>query len=223
MSHFILSVFTESRPSEEFLSRLLSPFEETDCSDQPKWDWWVVGGRWLGELIVKPGVTDFITGQPGAFDNEAQLGGVDGARIADLDLAVMLDRARDDRAAHWDQAHAQQQDGAKPHPWTVDTSAVPRSEYVDLATPFTPFAYLLDGEWFEKGEMGWWGVARDEQPEADWNPRPDQPVLVAALQNRLRSTSRFSLCRHHPAAPGTRRNRTDQTCSQVFASSLILY
>ena len=169
MSHFLLAVFTDSRPSENSLGHLLSPFEETACSDQPKWDWWVIGGRWLGELIVKPGVNDFITGQPGVFDNEAQPDGVDGARIADLDLPAMSDRERTNRAAHWDQARARQNAGEKPHPWTVDTSAVSRSEYIDRATPFTPFAYILDGKWFEKGDMGWWGMVRDEMPEEEWN------------------------------------------------------
>lgn len=169
MSHFSLAVFTDSRPCEGRLTQILSPFEETDHSDQPKWDWWVIGGRWLGELLVKPGINDFILGQPGAFGNEARSGGVDGARIGDLDLSRMLEQSRQDRAAHWDEAHRQQQEGAKPHPWTVDTTEITRSQYVDRSTPFTPFAYLLDGAWHEKGEMGWWGITRNEKPQADWS------------------------------------------------------
>jgi hypothetical protein len=38
-----------------------------------------------------------------------------------------------------------------------------------LEHKFPPFCYTdEDGEWFEKGEMGWWGVAFDEQPEDTW-------------------------------------------------------
>ena len=32
----------------------------------------------------------------------------------------------------------------------------------------TTFAVLKDGEWFEKGEMGWWGVVHDKKDEELW-------------------------------------------------------
>ncbi len=169
MSHFTLAVFTDDRPSHESLGALLSRYEEAEGNADSKWDWWMIGGRWLGELIVQPGVNDFILGEAGLFDNETQHGGVDGARIGDLDLTRMLDRARRDRAAHWDQAHAQQKAGAEPHPWTVDTALVTKEEFVDQATPITPFAYLLDGRWIEKGEMGWFAMVKDEKPQAEWD------------------------------------------------------
>lgn len=36
-------------------------------------------------------------------------------------------------------------------------------------TALTTFAILKDGEWFENGEMGWWGVTHDEKmSDADW-------------------------------------------------------
>lgn len=169
MSHYTLAVFTTDRPSQDAVSVLMSRYEETACNDDSKWDWWMIGGRWLGELIVKPGINDFIVGEPGVFGNDDQSRGVDGAQIGDLDLRAMLDRERDNRATHWDQAYSQQQKGAKPHPWTVDTSTVTKSEYVEQATPFTPFAYLLDGEWFEKGQMGWFAIVSDERTQADWD------------------------------------------------------
>lgn len=31
-----------------------------------------------------------------------------------------------------------------------------------------PFAILKDGEWYEKGEMGWWGIVSDEKAEDKW-------------------------------------------------------
>lgn len=35
---------------------------------------------------------------------------------------------------------------------------------------YPPFCFVTeDGEWIEKGEMGWWGVSFNEQPEDDWN------------------------------------------------------
>ena len=32
----------------------------------------------------------------------------------------------------------------------------------------TPFCLVIDGEWYEKGKMGYWGMAYDEMKEEDW-------------------------------------------------------
>lgn len=41
-------------------------------------------------------------------------------------------------------------------------------EYM-LKEGYPPFCFVNeDGEWFEKGEMGWWGVTFDEKPEDTW-------------------------------------------------------
>lgn len=41
-------------------------------------------------------------------------------------------------------------------------------EYL-LNEKFPPFCFVTeDGEWIEKGEMGWWGMSFNEQPEDDW-------------------------------------------------------
>ena len=35
---------------------------------------------------------------------------------------------------------------------------------------FTPFCFVTeDGDWNEKGEMGWWGITTNEQPADDWD------------------------------------------------------
>lgn len=34
----------------------------------------------------------------------------------------------------------------------------------------TPFCFVdLDGEWNERGEIGWWACVNNEKPESDWN------------------------------------------------------
>lgn len=41
-------------------------------------------------------------------------------------------------------------------------------EYL-LNEKFPPFCYVDEyGEWFEKGEMGWWGMTTNEEPEDTW-------------------------------------------------------
>jgi hypothetical protein len=48
---------------------------------------------------------------------------------------------------------------------------VSRDEYVADAerTSFQTFAVLKDGKWYERGEMGWWGVVRDEKDPDAWS------------------------------------------------------
>ena len=34
-----------------------------------------------------------------------------------------------------------------------------------------PFCFVIDGEFIEKGEMGWWGMTTDEMSDDEWNKR----------------------------------------------------
>ena len=34
-----------------------------------------------------------------------------------------------------------------------------------------PFAFLMNGEWYEKGKMGWWGIVSDEKLQYDWSAK----------------------------------------------------
>ena len=34
---------------------------------------------------------------------------------------------------------------------------------------FVPFAVVKDGEWYERGEMGWWAQVSNEKADADWD------------------------------------------------------
>jgi hypothetical protein len=36
------------------------------------------------------------------------------------------------------------------------------------ATAINTFAVLKDGEWYEKGEMGWWGMSNDNMTDKEW-------------------------------------------------------
>ena len=70
-----------------------------------KWDWYVIGGRWSGNLKMKDGKE------------------VDDALVSEID---------------WDKT--------------------------DI-----PFAFITpDGEWYERGEMGWWACVSNEKEPADW-------------------------------------------------------
>lgn len=46
-----------------------------------------------------------------------------------------------------------------------------RGDYVQKArnTAITTFAFLHNGKWHQRGEMGWFGIASDELDEDEWN------------------------------------------------------
>lgn len=70
-----------------------------------------------------------------------------------------------------------------------DQFAVSREEYVQSARDeaLAPFALLKDGEWHERGEMGWWGCVSNEIPRSEWAKQfmklfdelPDNTLLTA--------------------------------------------
>lgn len=41
-------------------------------------------------------------------------------------------------------------------------------QWIDAAPALTCWAYLQDGEWSEKGEMGWFGMSRNDRDPAEW-------------------------------------------------------
>ncbi len=60
-------------------------------------------------------------------------------------------------------------------------SGIPRgfhnkSAYVEAAIPFSTFAVVKDGDWYARGDMGWWGVTSNESLEQEWNDKYHQLI-----------------------------------------------
>jgi hypothetical protein len=53
----------------------------------------------------------------------------------------------------------------------VDSMGFNREEHVERCKRRTlvPFAVVKDSKWYEKGEMGWWGMTNGEKDEETWN------------------------------------------------------
>ncbi len=53
----------------------------------------------------------------------------------------------------------------------VETFCNSREEYVEKCKNKTmvPFAVVKDGKWYQKGEMGWFGMSNDEMTQDEWN------------------------------------------------------
>ena len=62
-----------------------------------------------------------------------------------------------------------------------------KEEYIENARnkAFIPFAVVKDGEWYERGSMGWFGIVFNEKNKDDWNKQvmslimelPDETLL----------------------------------------------
>ena len=147
-----------------------------------KWDWWKLGGRWQGLLTAKPGTdsSTIILGRPGVFGatgdeytrRDGRIG-CDGCRKKDLDFDYereeKLMRVRsgwEDMVANDHEINAflrKMQYGFEP-----GTTLEQELENARNCTPFSTFAMLIDGKWYEKGEMCWFGIVKNGKEREEW-------------------------------------------------------
>lgn len=114
---------------------------------ESKWDWWSVGGRWNNALVQFDGKTcNCAAAQDVNF-------GIDDAAYRDAERfwEAYVDggeeiRARDDFRAFYRRGYYVEQFGTK-------------ERYASMSASRRPYAFVTaDGEWYETGKMGWWGV-----------------------------------------------------------------
>ena len=116
-----------------------------------KWDWWEIGGRWKNMLRLKTGEQ------------------VDFAPVGEIDFDGILEDNRNHKALAWDEAH---KDGppapTKLYMYGIEVGT--REEHIESATGLMTHAVITkDGEWFEMGEMGWFGFhTASHDDEVDW-------------------------------------------------------
>ena len=56
-----------------------------------------------------------------------------------------------------------------------------REEFVErtVREALVPYAIVQDGQWFAKGEMGWFGIGHDEMNEDEWTTFASNKILEA--------------------------------------------
>ena len=158
MSHFCTVVFCEN-PSMEEVGRLMAPYQENNMGDCPKeyleffpndeydfdpetgkrgywenpnakWDYWDPDGRTRG----------FFRSNRGEKVNAVQL--------FDMDLSLPAED-REFYEKNWNENHD----------W-LSVSYGTKERYLESVTSRAPWAFVTpDGEWHEKGSMGWWGMS----------------------------------------------------------------
>lgn len=128
----------------------------TTYNPDSQWDWWVVGGRWTGSFTpdYDPAEdprnieTCWICKGTGKRDDE--LGKEERKRNPAYTCNGCDGKGKSVKFSY------------APHNGDV----MPASEVPSSVTPFS--IVTPDGEWHEKGEMGWFGCVSDEKEEGVW-------------------------------------------------------
>jgi hypothetical protein len=118
-----------------------------------KWDWYQIGGRYLGRLVLKNG------------DSTSQ------ARLKDLDWDGMLKARKESRARTWDEYKTRIESGMDPEIATEIYHIQPeqtQEDYINEAQAISCFAFLKDGQWHEQGHMGMFATVRDSKDKKTW-------------------------------------------------------
>lgn len=132
----------------------LTPLGGVYSKRNPKsqWDWWTVGGRWSGYLHTETGShVDVYASNRIDWDSMKQ----DNTRKAEQ---------------WWSEYEEKSARGESCHPYFEygiekdDT----RETYIARRSSISTFAVVHNGEWYEKGNMGWWGIAHNEKSLDDW-------------------------------------------------------
>lgn len=177
MSHFSVAVITKTG-SEKEIEKLLAPYQENNMEDCPKeylkffededceiddetgkkgywenpnakWDWYVVGGRWSNLIKKKDG-------------NKTDI-----EKISNIDL-TMDKKTYKEFARYWEVVvdggklldNEKEDDFFSFYKKEYYTEQYKTKEnYATQQASFSTFAVVTpEGEWIEKGKMGWWGV-----------------------------------------------------------------
>lgn len=144
---------------------------KTTRNAKSKWDWWSIGGRWTGLLSGYDPAKDAANWQrcdlcagtgtrPGSPAGTCN--GCDQHRAAAAALGL------DNGGIGWDLKW--------PTQWADHAGDVARLDHVltlpDLAEKL-PFAIITpDGEWHERGQMGWFATVSDE--DEGWDARAEK-------------------------------------------------
>lgn len=132
--------------------------ELTTYNPDSKWDWWVVGGRWSGEITTKDGKE------------------VNSAKIADIDFSINEEEYKKNKR-FWeiivdgDEPRTKEEEEQKKWTWYKKEYYTNRykdaDDYANRASQFATYAVVTpDGVWHEKGQMGWWGMSTDTAEDA---------------------------------------------------------
>lgn len=160
-----------------------------------KWDWYQIGGRYSGRLLLKNGQRDNV-----ARKGEVDWEGIERAAATEATTDYQLARISLDKHPPFEtwptvrEKHGNDMDAARKEyneqPAVAafrtynkendyrfglmegpDQYTIPLPHFVQQAVDrsFCLFAFVKDRQWQEKGEMGWFACVSNEKDQADWN------------------------------------------------------
>lgn len=147
------------------------------CNPNAKWDWYQIGGRWTGYFRVKEGEIGALGESSWCNKNiKLEASQVDMARIGDIDFEAMYCAMRIKAENNWEEGQKEENKRAvgtnksviKYFMYGIEKGET-KEEYIDKECSCATFAVIKDGQWYEKGEMGWWNLVSNEKEEDDWN------------------------------------------------------
>jgi hypothetical protein len=145
-----------------------------------KWDWYQLGGRWSGFFKLKPKANGKV-GKVGIMTEPAKPGYVDQAYKRDIDFEKMVQENFEEAAETYNKFEEEYIKGdMKPGSPYFDYGVENvgdadhyfpenRESFLKKRAEISTFAVLKDGEWYEKGNMGWWGCVSNEKDPDEWN------------------------------------------------------
>lgn len=154
-----------------------------------KWDWWVIGGRYSNRLLLKDGSKtdqgvfdqiDFVTMRSDkltetlrCYDRRIRL--LDGRPVPDWS-AIREGKSIDEARETW-RSHpvvvAFNGSTDSDDQWMANDDwqelRLTREQVSERVIPLTCFAFVKDGQWSERGEMGWFACVSNEKDQDDWD------------------------------------------------------
>ncbi len=127
----------------------------TTYNTDSQWDWYEVGGRWMGSLVLKKGRTGKL-GTPGVFMNPPKHD-ADIATIGDVDWVAMRNIKKDECVTHWDFLFTTTDEQKLMHHESYESKKTEllekygsKKEYVRRMGIWTTYALVTDEDWFER-------------------------------------------------------------------------
>lgn len=151
---------------------------------QGYWDWYQIGGRWAGQIIVKPGTTFDTPNFSWGWSEEEKEKimstlRTDSALLKDIDFdAMQVDDIKNYTERYgllkrWDDLTTEERFGR--FWWATEEITFVKEwhsleEYLDeyMPHPLQAYAYIHNGIWNARGKMGWWACSDDKFTGSQW-------------------------------------------------------
>ncbi len=143
---------------------------------QSKWDWYEVGGRWSGMLILKEAAAERLR-KAGLMTDS---GNCDHAFTADIDFDAVIRRYRS-KLRPYEEFIAQNIYAPEYMRERYPTEA----EYLARQSLFQTYAVITpDGAWHAPGVMGWFGITSEAPAqEREWQLAYHERFIKPAIEN----------------------------------------